>query len=224
MHDPCSESRMSLSEIEALALKAARGAGLSWGMAEEAGYATRWLAEQGIDGPALLLTRLDQLSTVTGAAAPPQINGRRWSPTGPAALCPLVTGVALNDFAMLPEGPVQGSVRVGPVATPALLLPFVAMIAARSDAGFRVVWDGCVAIVSKAGLCRISASAAMMADATEVVRISPCPPPASRLRSLASFATTAAALRALDIYASRTYVPASEHSRRGAGAADIDQS
>jgi len=35
----------SLNEIETTALKAARGAGYGWGLAEEAGAAARWLAE-----------------------------------------------------------------------------------------------------------------------------------------------------------------------------------
>jgi hypothetical protein len=40
----------SLNEIEAQLRKAARGAGLPWGLAEEAGKAARWLAMHGIDG------------------------------------------------------------------------------------------------------------------------------------------------------------------------------
>ena len=35
--------RLSLPEIDALCLKAARGAGYSWGVAEEASFAARWL-------------------------------------------------------------------------------------------------------------------------------------------------------------------------------------
>ena len=33
----------SLSEIGALATKAARGSGMDWGLADEAGYAVKWL-------------------------------------------------------------------------------------------------------------------------------------------------------------------------------------
>ncbi len=40
----------SLNEIEGLARKAARGSGLSWGLAEEAGKATRWLCAAGLPG------------------------------------------------------------------------------------------------------------------------------------------------------------------------------
>ncbi|MFV0473400.1 MAG: DUF3726 domain-containing protein, partial [Pikeienuella sp.] len=38
---------LSLNEVETLTLKAARGAGLSWGEAEDAALATRWLARHG---------------------------------------------------------------------------------------------------------------------------------------------------------------------------------
>ncbi|MGC1487905.1 MAG: DUF3726 domain-containing protein, partial [Albidovulum sp.] len=50
--------RYSQSEIEALGIKAARGAGYDWGMAEEAGMAARWLAHEGLPGPELLLACL----------------------------------------------------------------------------------------------------------------------------------------------------------------------
>lgn len=39
---------LSLSELRSLITKAARGAGLSWGPAEEAGWAAEWLARRGI--------------------------------------------------------------------------------------------------------------------------------------------------------------------------------
>ena len=39
---------VSLNEIESLALKAARGAGMSWGLAEEAAVAASWLAARSL--------------------------------------------------------------------------------------------------------------------------------------------------------------------------------
>ena len=35
---------VSMNEVESMAKTAARGAGYSWGLAEEAGKATRWLS------------------------------------------------------------------------------------------------------------------------------------------------------------------------------------
>ena len=64
----------SLNEIETLSRKAARGAGLSWGLAEEAGKATRWLAAAGLPGPQVLAAtpgRLnDFLAPPPGFSAP----------------------------------------------------------------------------------------------------------------------------------------------------------
>jgi hypothetical protein len=44
----------SLNEVEAMGKRAARGAGLDWGIAEEAGKAARWLTARGLPGPELL--------------------------------------------------------------------------------------------------------------------------------------------------------------------------
>ena len=51
-------ARLSQNEIEQLCLKAARGAGMSWGLAEEAGFAAAWLAMRGLHGPGGLLAQL----------------------------------------------------------------------------------------------------------------------------------------------------------------------
>ena len=50
---------LSLNEVQAQAFKAARGAGYAWGLAEEAGKATRWLCGHGLDGVALLVELLE---------------------------------------------------------------------------------------------------------------------------------------------------------------------
>ena len=40
----------SVSEASSLAIKAARGVGMPWGIAEEAGFALRWLTQSGAPG------------------------------------------------------------------------------------------------------------------------------------------------------------------------------
>ncbi|MCK0196244.1 DUF3726 domain-containing protein [Ancylobacter sp. 6x-1] len=50
---------LSLNEVELQAAKAARGAGLSWGAAEDVGRAARWLARYGLDWAPALLALLD---------------------------------------------------------------------------------------------------------------------------------------------------------------------
>ena len=108
----------SLGETAALALKAARGSGLSWGLAEETAAAVVWLHVNGLPGISALCS---YLGNPDGA---PRTDGA----------CPILTGCALIDGAMpCPEHPGDVSV-IGPVRAPLLLLPFVA----RLDGG--TIW------------------------------------------------------------------------------------
>ena len=59
--------RLSLPEIESLVVKAARGAGYNWGIAEEAGFAVRWLARTGLPGPEILLAHLQEFDRLRWA-------------------------------------------------------------------------------------------------------------------------------------------------------------
>ncbi len=79
-----SRTRYSLSEIEAVCLKAARGAGFDWGIAEEAGFAAR---DAGADGawPGLRLL-LACLSVPRGAW--PVVRSGEWHGTGGAGAVP----------------------------------------------------------------------------------------------------------------------------------------
>ncbi|HAG24232.1 MAG TPA: DUF3726 domain-containing protein, partial [Alphaproteobacteria bacterium] len=50
----------SLGETAALALKAARGAGMSWGLAEETAASVVWLHSRGLPGISALCSYLGQ--------------------------------------------------------------------------------------------------------------------------------------------------------------------
>ena len=106
----------SLGESGALALKAARGAGFSWGVAEEAAQAVVWLHERGHPGVAALCAYLDmkERRDADGASAD-------------GAACPIATGCAIIDgIHDLPDGG-NKVVALGVVHAPLLLLPFVAI-------------------------------------------------------------------------------------------------
>ncbi|MBR70973.1 MAG: hypothetical protein CMN51_08210 [SAR116 cluster bacterium] len=61
----------SLGETAALALKAARGAGMSWGLAEETAASVVWLHSRGLPGISALCSYLGQyLGQDLGQAAP----------------------------------------------------------------------------------------------------------------------------------------------------------
>ena len=55
---------LSLNQIEQTTRKAARGAGLAWGLADETGRAVRWLHAHGLPGVAALA---DWLESIGGA-------------------------------------------------------------------------------------------------------------------------------------------------------------
>ncbi len=104
----------SLSEIEALGKKAARGAGFSWGEAEEAGQALRILAASGLPAAQLFAAYLQ-----TGL--------------GDEASCPIRLGCALLDGAA-PD--------ISGCTAPSLLMPFIARLAAETQEAYALSGQG----------------------------------------------------------------------------------
>lgn len=214
-------TRLSLSEIEAIAVKAARGAGLDWGLAEEAAFATRWLVEQGIDGPWVLAGHLDRLSMSPSPPAPLRITGRNWQAESPQPLCPIALGSALNDHFDLPDGPADGTIRLHQVASPALLLAFLAGAAARKGVVVAVAWGETRVLLWDGIILALIGAEGLLADTAPLVTVQGTPkrdqpegPPGAEVST-----ATAEALNRLVF---RTYVPASDRSRRRAGAAGGD--
>lgn len=202
-------TRLSLGEIEALCQKAARGAGLAWGLAEEAGRAARALTAAGLPGPEALA-----LALAEGPGATPRVAAGHWQGDGP--LCPVRTGAALADFAALPEGPGPGLV-LAPVRAPLLLLPFAALAAAWTGRAFRLDWrDG----RGHAGPDGLSAEGARLCAVAEV-RLAPGQGPPA-LPPATGRAVPESARAVLEALALHTTVPASAASRAGAGAATDD--
>ena len=129
----------SLNEIESTAKKAARGAGMSWGLAEEAGRATRWLCAAGWPGAESLAALLAAEDGAEWEAIRPRIEGTLWRAQG-GTLCPIATGAALCDRARdWAEG---ASARLEGVAHPLLLVPFFAMAADLCGTRLALRWPG----------------------------------------------------------------------------------
>lgn len=211
---------LSRNEIESLCLKAARGAGLSWGMAEEAGYAAAWLEARGLDGAYTLLTLLDLCCADDWAAMVPTVEDRDWRAKG-AKLCPLAVGAALSDFRAVEQADVTvGPLRFDPVSHPLLLLPFVAVLADRSGAAVQLKTTGGACAVGPDGVVRGDiAACAMRSDVVLSIEIDQQTPIAPAKTPCVIDSET---LRRLQDYAMRTTVAASEASRAGAGAATTD--
>lgn len=143
---------LSRNEVSALCLKAARGTGMSWGLAEEAGYAAAWLTGHGIDGLRYLLAHLTEAQRRKWAELCPTVAAGEWHAAPGRSLCPMALGATLCDYKRLPEGPANGcSIRVGPVDHPILLIPFLAEVAEQASMTLRLDWEGGEVAVGGAG-------------------------------------------------------------------------
>lgn len=99
------DADLSLSELRALITKAARGAGMEWGLAEEAGWAAEWLARRGLPAGTWAA---DLLAGWNGGAA-----------------CPVAQGTALADAVRAGgQGALGRGLPVG-ISSPGYLLPFL---------------------------------------------------------------------------------------------------
>jgi hypothetical protein len=214
---------LSLAEMEALTVKAARGAGLSWGMAEEAGAAVRWLASHGLPGPELLLRHLEAFDRREWGAIAPVVAGPVWRTAGGGALSPLAAGAALSDRAALEDGPGSVPITLQQLADPGLLLPFVAMAAGAVGRPLRVEWDGLAVVVNGDGVAFATAAGGVVEPLAASVVVTPGEAGAAMRRATAAPRLVPLSVwQGLDRLAFRTYVPASAASRAGAGAGTTD--
>ena len=213
----------SLNEIEALSKRAARGAGLSWGMSEEAAKATRWLASHGLSGAGMLA---DVLTQNDGAPhkdlAPMSLSGVWKARSG--RLSPLISGAALNDCSGRLAA--DQSIEMHNVSHPLLVVPFAAWAAIHIKAPVAVSWldsrfktDG-FGLWIDGPIDQIETTQPVELTCTRAThRDDPIALPGQRGNvSELSWAR-------LNAFAHRTYTPATEESRNlgaGAGASDND--
>jgi hypothetical protein len=118
----------SLNEVEMQVRKAARGAGFSWGLAEEAGWAARFLEAHRLPCLAALIALLDWRQGRPHAVVAPDVEGAVWRARG-GCLCAITTGSAWHDFAT--DSRLSEPVEFRTIAAPALLAPFIAATARR---------------------------------------------------------------------------------------------
>ena len=194
----------SLGETGALAVKAARGAGFAWGLAEDAGFAVVWLQARGLPGAPALCSYLNWYSATKHR--PDEKTGR----------CPLLTGAAISDGVISAPQSAQDETDIGLVRTPLLLLPFISNL----DGGM-IILDGLsmqddkdAAHAAPAGLshCRLRRLTVPPKQALTVTH--------SRLET-----EFACCVETFGRLAHRTYAPATPESRlagAGAGLTDND--
>ncbi len=211
----------SLNEVEVTAKRAARGAGYSWGVAEEAGKAARWLCGHGLDGCGLLAFLLEQISDCSIAAVSPVSLKGVWVGAS-HRLCPLTAGVTLSDCAARLDDDV---VVMTDVMQPALVIPFADGVSRQIGSGVSVTWGGLTAIVYSGALNLEGAEETLYAPAAGRLRVQPYGAVHHPLPLATRAIPETAHWDVLNRLAHRTYAPATEASRAlgaGAGLSDND--
>ncbi len=204
----------SLNEVEAQARKATRGVGYSFGMADDAGWAVRWLCAKGLDGVGALAQLLRAVLANEGA---PKLHSGDWC-LEKGTLCPLYVGVSLADSA---SADVSDTRQWQAVQSAELLLPFVAAYAAKHGTTVAMTSHARRAVTDGASLCVEGQSEHAVAPVTVTLggQMSTCQSPVSRVQP------SGADWSLLQTCAARTYAPATEASRlKGAGAEGDDDS
>ncbi|MGI9306154.1 MAG: DUF3726 domain-containing protein [Gammaproteobacteria bacterium] len=203
----------SLNECQSAAAKAARGGGLDWGLAEDAGRAAAWLAAHGL--PVLFSAALLRRGRFSAPREKEILSGAL-IPEDEKMLCPFLSGAFIADN--MRAAPPQW--RLVRAAHPLIIAAFAGYAAAPRRA-FSATWAGAEIITDGAHVFAAARKglSARCADMTISPAAMPdCPPPPAARRRIAP-----AEWRRLQTLAARTFMPSDPHSRaQDAGAPETD--
>ena len=205
----------SIGEIGALATKAARGSGLDWGLAEEAGYAVNWLQRRQLPGVMALCRYLSWRHHGNLTSWPDETGAH-------GHYCPITIGAAYGDGAFGDE------VQFSRIKTPLLLIPFLAIRTTKKPLEVNI--GSSRFYLAKDQIGYTNNDTAILSDAaTCQISIASSRPPNITITSLSDLprvpATVTACVSVLERFAKNTYAPATEESRlagAGAGLSDND--
>ena len=215
---PSSNIWFSLSELQQLVVKAARGAGYCWSDAEEIGWAAAWLSKFGLHGGDFMLSLMQ-----SNHLQAPRPTAQRWKGNcGPH--CPLRCGLTLMDFAQLPEGLDSSSLVIESMMGLPCFLAFAARTARQIQHPLQIQWEEQSLLVNQDAQPSLEINQVSMEFGKTVdVRI-------TRSNSDMVFIDTKnpqycvdvskQILEQLETFARQTLVPASDLSRLRAGGQD----
>lgn len=204
----------SLGETKALAIKAARGAGLAWGLAEEAGFAVHWLQNYGAPGVRALADYLRWRAAPDCATRPVWLTPSQ--PHAAVVYCPVELGAALADAGN------DAPVYLGHVRQPLMLVPFIA--ASNTAAARRLTWRDAEILIFRQGFSASAQPRLLLAEQAEcrLADSDESRPASPRMPRVPE--TEASYIALLEKFAARTYAPATEQSRLMGAGAGLDDS
>lgn len=205
----------SIKELRTLATRAACGAYLPWGVAEEAGASVAWLASRGHNA---LQPYVDLLQAFEGQN-PATIGQHLWDDT---TTCPILVGTHISDRAGANIG--QQALAIPSVQSPILLVPFLMWVAGDLGQNLEVRFADCVIILDPKGFEIISGKGDLLSSNPQTVSVSVTD--RSFSGGSISHPRTQVADNHREILAGfveKTYLPESEQSRAsGAGGGSVD--
>ncbi|MFT5657405.1 MAG: hypothetical protein ACI9KN_000678 [Gammaproteobacteria bacterium] len=214
------KQNQTLAEIESYFRKVARVTGMHWGLAEEAGKAARWLAAFDLPGPELMLAHLQQIEGRDYHNHKPVIgteqNSKAWHAQG-GVMCPIITGAAIADRAkQILAGDI---IQLDTVAYPILLAATIGQASRFFNIILTTSWAG-VKLSCYGNGIRIEGNRddLLLAQVEAVNCQQSFDTLPEQLPSTLAYAIDSDIWQVVDQLAFRTYAPATEQSRAGAGA------
>lgn len=214
------KKKITLAEIEAYIRKAAGAVHLDWGISEEAGKAARWLAAFDLPGPELLLAHLQNIDGLNYHDFIPDCSQLVWKAES-GIICPVIAGAALADrSANMLDGKVF---ELSNVAHPLLLAATVGQAARCHQTVFTTSWANVSVSCFENGISIDGDWNDLLLDKTDAVscRQGEASTP-DQLPSTMAYSIENDVWQQIDALAFKTYAPATEESRAGAGAGLTD--
>ncbi len=208
----------SLGEARALCIKAAKGTGFSWGLAEETGAAVQWLHASNAPGVEALAQyldwRADNIKLLCHGASRFSENHNESK-----AYCPIELGCAIQDLGF--AGIDQLGNIIGKVCQPLLLVPFISR---AHNSPITIKWENAAISAHSGGMQSVSNKVDLVCEQSIcTAKIDSQKIHIDRQTRVPS--EDQASIDRLNYYAGKTYAPATEASRlagAGAGLTDND--
>ena len=202
----------SLNEVEAVIKRATYASGYSWGLAEEAAKATRWLSTFGFDGCTIVGSILKKQFAKDFSYHSPNSNGHVWN--GDKVLCPLITGVTLSDFS---SQLLASPITIRNISVPQMLLPFVSLSAQKLKKALTIKWGNSLELKSVTNGSEVEILGQFPTVETELI-ISVEGEIKNPITKVTRVQPSIESWELLNDLANLTYAPATEESRKlGAG-------